>query len=122
MCVWWFEFADCSVKQLQAGFEDLHDLDGGRKVEDEIQVQEVNYSISSSSLDAQHTLDDGEAANEPADPILGPRSFQDNSQGRAPEGGSAPSDEKHSISVKVCGMSINLHIKQKRCSNKFLVL
>ncbi|KAG5523455.1 hypothetical protein RHGRI_035313 [Rhododendron griersonianum] len=103
---------DCSVKQLQAGFEDLHDLDGGRKVEDEIQVQEVNYSISSSSLDAQHTLDDGEAANEPADPILGPRSFQDNSQGRAPEGGSAPSDEKHSISVKV-GASLMCFIKGK---------
>ncbi|KAI8529579.1 hypothetical protein RHMOL_Rhmol12G0235600 [Rhododendron molle] len=103
---------DCSVKQLQAGFEDLHDLDGGRKVEDEIQVQEVNYSISSSSLDAQHTLDDGEAANEPADPILGSRSFQDNGQGRAPEGGSAPSDEKHSISVKV-GASLMRFIKGK---------
>lgn len=104
-----FEFAECSVKQQQA--EDLHDLDGGKKVQDGIQVQEVNYSISCSSLDAQHTLDDGEVANELADPTLGSGSFQDNSQDRAPEGGSPPSDEKHSISVKVCGMFINLHIK-----------
>ncbi|XP_058192511.1 uncharacterized protein LOC131309859 isoform X3 [Rhododendron vialii] len=56
---------DCSIKQLQAGFEDLHDLDGGRKVEDEIQVQ-----------------------------------------------GSAPSDEKQSISVKV-GASLMRFIKGK---------
>lgn len=96
---------------MQSGFEDLHDLDGSGKLEDGVQVQEDNYSISSGSLAAQHTHEDGEAANEPADPILGSRLFQDNDQGGAPEGGSAPPNEKHSLSVQVCGMYLNEYIK-----------
>ncbi|CAL5327795.1 unnamed protein product [Camellia sinensis] len=100
------------VKELQVEFEDLHDVGKCGKQEDGIKVQEVHASISSSALDAQHTHEDGEAANGATDPTFNSRAFLDNDEERAPGSGSVHSDEKHSVSVEV-GASLMRFIKGK---------
>ncbi|XP_057505210.1 uncharacterized protein LOC130788528 isoform X3 [Actinidia eriantha] len=85
---------ECLVEKLQVESEDLHEVDDAGKQKDGSQVQAVHYNISGSAADTLYAHEEVEAAS------------------RAPEGGSVPSDEKHSISVEV-GASLMRFIKGK---------
>ncbi|KAA8541770.1 hypothetical protein F0562_022922 [Nyssa sinensis] len=101
------------VKDLKVELEKLPDMNDRGKLEIGGQVQEVHYSISS----AQHVYEEAEVANEPAEPNFNSTALQDNNEGRAPEGGSMPSAEKHSMSMEV-GASLIRFIKGKDGSTR----
>ncbi|XP_052181517.1 uncharacterized protein LOC127794461 isoform X5 [Diospyros lotus] len=99
-----------SVKELRVESEDLHEIDDGGKVEDGSEVQEVH--ILNSASDTQCTHHEGKAADGPAGPTLRSETIQGNGEGTAPENASLPSEDKHSVSVKV-GAALMRFIKGK---------
>ncbi|XP_052181514.1 uncharacterized protein LOC127794461 isoform X2 [Diospyros lotus] len=98
------------VKELRVESEDLHEIDDGGKVEDGSEVQEVH--ILNSASDTQCTHHEGKAADGPAGPTLRSETIQGNGEGTAPENASLPSEDKHSVSVKV-GAALMRFIKGK---------
>ncbi|KAL6972768.1 hypothetical protein U1Q18_026941, partial [Sarracenia purpurea var. burkii] len=77
----------------------------------ELQVGE-DGKLEDGHAQTQDTREDGEASTGHAEPTFSSKAFQDSDKGRAPEGESVPSEEKHSISVEV-GASLMRFIKGK---------
>lgn len=89
------------MTHVKAESQSTRNLNGGGNTEVGSQVEEVYRIISDQVSIDQHACGEVEVVNEPIDPNFSSTALQDSAEGRAPEGGSIPSTEKHLVSVEV---------------------